>query len=253
MPKGIKMENVCWPDIETAFNNRWPIVIPLGAGCKEHGLHLPMNTDQIIAEKFADLLLHEYEILIAPTITDNYFPAFEEYPGSSTLSLETSRNLIVEKCMVWSKQGANKFYVLNTGISTKKPLSEAKQILQTFNPDILFEYLDLSLLYEHPEIKKIMQQKVGTHADEIETSIMLYLMPEIVRMDKAKAEENLDKPGPLTRVPNSLDKTISLTGAWGNPTLATREKGHVAVTVIKEMLTAGLKPFLSNSAITLCS
>ena len=46
MPYGIKMAETTWPEIEQAFNNNWPIILPLGAGCKEHGHHLPMNTDR---------------------------------------------------------------------------------------------------------------------------------------------------------------------------------------------------------------
>lgn len=241
MQKGLKMATAYWPDIEVAFTKNWPIIIPLGASCKEHGYHLPMNTDFILAEYLADWVCDNYEVLVAPTIQDNYFPAFVEYPGSSTLSINLSRDYLVEKCLAWyqqmvicNPQTIKKFYVLNTGISTNNPLAEAREILQKQN--IIFEYLNLLLLDNDPDVQKIIQQKVGSHADEVETSMMLYIKSGVVKMNKAIPEENPDKPGPLTRDVNSIDKTISISGAWGNPTLATSEKGEFIINVLKRML-----------------
>ena len=73
-------------------------------------------------------------------------------------------------------------------------------------------------------VKKVQQEPEGTHADEIETSMMLYIAPDTVRMSKAEKDLHPHHPGALTRDPNATDKTYSPTGAWGDPTLATREK-----------------------------
>lgn len=231
----MKMMEVCWLDIEYAFKEGWLVVIPLGASCKEHGYHLPMNTDLIIANKMADFIFETYkEIIIAPPITDSYFPAFVEYPGSSTLSLDTARDMIVQKCQLWHNQGANKFYVLNIGISTNAPLSQARVLLKE-NSNIIFEYLDLLEMHQDPRLTKITEQKVGTHADELETSMMLYLAPEAVHLEKAIPEVAIKK-GPLTRDPLSKDKTISISGAWGDPTLATIEKGKLVVSLLEDFI-----------------
>lgn len=47
MPKGIKITEATWIEIKEIFEKSWPVIIPLGAACKEHGLHLPMNTEQV--------------------------------------------------------------------------------------------------------------------------------------------------------------------------------------------------------------
>jgi creatinine amidohydrolase len=239
MPKGIKMAEVTWVEILEAFAKNWPVVIPLGAACKEHGLHLPMNTDFLQAEYWANYIAENYEVVVSPTISDSYYPAFKAYAGSSSLSPETSCDYFVQKCAGWYEQGAQKFYVVNMGISTNKPLQAAKIILN--KKGIPFEYLDLTFLDKDKRITDIMQQKLGTHADEIETSIMLYIHPEKVHIEKARPEEN-DGPGPLS--PNPLADpekyTISLTGAWGNPTLATADKGKIAIEVIKEKIATEL-------------
>lgn len=251
---GLKMAEISWPQIEDAFKKGWPLVLPLGAACKEHGHHLPMNTDFLIAEYFANWVMKNYPVLIAPTIPYSFFPAFEEYPGSTSVNNITARNSIIETVEEWAKQmercskeNAKKFYVLNTGVSTNKPLRDAQEKLKDNN--IILDYLDFSLLYHHRDIIKITEQKVGTHADEIETSIMLYIKHEVVQMEKALPEECPDKPGPLTRDLNSIDKTISVTGAWGDPTKATRAKGEIAVNIIKEMLNNQLKQLFSKKSL----
>ncbi|CDZ76079.1 Creatinine amidohydrolase [Legionella massiliensis] len=232
------MAEVKWPTIELAFKEDIPVIIPLGAGCKEHGYHLPMNTDLIIAEYLANWVMAHYQVLIAPTIQYSYFPAFSDYPGSATLSYETAVNFFVELCNTWYKQGAKRFYVLNTGLSTNAVLSQATNDLQRRGID--FSYFDFSMLYELEEIKRVSEQKRGSHADEIETSIILAIRPEVVDMAKACAEENPDKPGPLSRE-NREDRTVSFSGVWGNPTLATQEKGAIALELLKQLLSKDLE------------
>jgi creatinine amidohydrolase len=57
---------------------------------------------------------------------------------------------------------------------------------------------------------------------------MLYIAPEVVHMEKAKRDLNPNQPGGLTRDPKGKG-TYSPTGAWGDPTLATREEGQAIV------------------------
>src|SRR5579872_1358092 len=152
-----KMVALTWPEIEQAFQDNYLVVIPLGAACKEHGYHLPMNTDLIMAEKLAEHVQQHYSnVLIAPPIIDSYFPSFEEYPGSLSLSLQTATELIVQRCLLWYKQGARKFYVINNGVSTNRPLAAAKSLLEKY-PELLFHYLDLSPLHSDPRVQKVLQ------------------------------------------------------------------------------------------------
>jgi len=72
--------------------------------------------------------------------------------------------------------------------------------------------------------KEVSKQEGGTHADEIETSIMLYIAPKTVDMKKAVKDYHPNK-GPLTRDPKNANGTYSPTGIWGDATLATVEKG----------------------------
>ncbi|MBS0288884.1 MAG: creatininase family protein [Proteobacteria bacterium] len=236
-----KMAELTWPEIEFAFKKNWIVVIPLGAVCKEHGYHLPMNTDLILAEKLADHVQANYQnILIAPSITESYFPSFTQYPGSCSLTLNTATNLIVQRCALWYQQGAKRFYVINNGVSTNQPLKLAKATLEKSYLNLQLEYLDLASLHEDPRIKSILKQKRGTHADELETSIMMHIAPHLVQLEKAIPEANLNKPGPLTRDVNATDKTISISGVWGDPTLACKEKGEIGLMILQELIDSQL-------------
>jgi creatinine amidohydrolase len=75
-----------------------------------------------------------------------------------------------------------------------------------------------------------------THADEVETSMMLYIAPETVDMSKAVKDFSPDNPGPLTRNPNGKG-VYSPTGIRGDPTLATQEKGRIVLVagILKEI------------------
>ena len=86
-------------------------------------------------------------------------------------------------------------------------------------------YLDFT---QDDPVEKKWRKSGGTHADEIETAMMLYIAPKSVHMEKAKRDLDPDQPGGLTRDPKGKG-TYSPTGAWGDPTLATREEGKALV------------------------
>ena len=73
-------------------------------------------------------------------------------------------------------------------------------------------------------VEKVSQQSGGSHADEIETSMMLYIAPERVDMTVATRDFN-PGAGPLTPQPGSPG-IYSASGVYGDATLASREKGQ---------------------------
>src|SRR6185436_19710478 len=94
-----------------------------------------------------------------------------------------------------------RFYVINTGVSTLKALEPAAQELA--KDGILLRYTNV-LEVSKPVEEQVSKQEGGTHADEIETSIMLYVAPESVRMARARKDYHPRLgPGPFTRDPNA--------------------------------------------------
>ncbi len=242
MPKGRLLETMTWVEAEAALKTHPLVVIPLGARTKEHGPHLPLNNDWLMAEYLARRVQESSDVLLLPTIQYGYYPAFLEYPGSVSISSATSRDFVVDICRSLSRHGAKKFYVLNTGISTVRALEPARRLLA--GDGVQLEYTDLGEALAAVE-KSVRQSEGGTHADEIETSMMLYIAPEAVRMDRAVKDYHPDKgPGGLTRDPEAKTGVYSPTGAWGDPTLATREKGRV----VTEALVAHVTGFLARFA-----
>jgi len=219
------LETLSWDEAERILTPDTVVVIPLGAESKEHGRHLQLNNDFLMAEYFKQRVLAASgpRVVVAPTINYSFYPAFLEYPGSTSVGFETARAMFTDIIHSLAHYGPRRFYILNTGISTLRPLAQATSDLA--RDGIILRYTDLTK--ENPAEKKL-RQSGGSHADEIETSMMLYIAPESVRMNKAARDLNPNQPGPLTRDAHGKG-TYSPTGAWGDPTLATREKGRAVV------------------------
>ena len=225
MRKGILLEELSWKEAEDCLTSEAIIVIPLGAGAKEHGLHLQLRNDFLIAEYLKMQVLEHYDAVVLPTVNYFYYPAFAEYPGSISLSKECSAEMICQICRSIAAFGPSRFYVLNTGISTKVPLEAAASSLSKEKICLRFTELDKTLASLIPEIS---EQEGGSHADEIETSIMLEIAPETVRMHLAIKDFQKEAQGYLSRT-DKPGFSYSRSGVWGDPSLATKSKGEKIV------------------------
>jgi creatinine amidohydrolase len=226
-PKGIRLADIMWQQAADVLRPETVVVIPLGAGSKEHGPHLKLGNDAILAEYLTRRVLDASDVVVAPTLSYHFFPAFTEYPGSTSLTLETARAVTSEAASSLSKYGPRRFYVLNTGVSTTRALEPAARVLAA--QGILLGYTNLAARLERASAA-VRQEEGGTHADEVETSMMLYIDPASVDMRRA-VKDYTPSPGPslqLTRRRGGPG-TFSESGVWGDPTLATREKGRVIV------------------------
>ncbi|MFC1565312.1 creatininase family protein, partial [candidate division KSB1 bacterium] len=241
--EGIELQYLTWQDAEKIFEDHNTIIIPLGAITKEHGPHLPLNNDYIMAEYLAERVLKELDVVMMPTVPFGYYPSFLEYPGSVSLEPETFKNLIKDICISMSGYGIKKFYVLNTGISTARVLAPASDELFE-ESGIIMRFTDI-LKAGDMTVKAVETQEGGTHADEIETSMMLYIKQDIVDMKKAvKDYDPRDLPG-LTRDRNK-PHTYSPTGIWGDPTLATREKGEKVTEAVVKYIIDDIKSLMKR-------
>ena len=220
---GVLLEELTWVEAEKALTPETVVVIPLGAESKEHGPHLKLKNDAILARYLRDRVRERSKVVIAPTVNYGYYPAFLEYPGSTSLSLETSRDMFVEICRGLAAFGPRRFYVLNTGVSTVGALEPAAKTLTA--DGILMRYTDVLDVLD-PIEKKVCRQEGGTHADEAETSMILYMSPSDVDMSKAVKDFHPGGPGGLTRDAKATGKTYSATGVFGDATLATKDKGR---------------------------
>jgi creatinine amidohydrolase len=222
--RGRLLRDMTWMDARQAFTPDTVIVIPLGAEAKEHGPHLPLGNDWNMAEYLKDRVLREADVIVAPTINYSFYPAFVEYPGSTHLRLETARDMIVDISVSLAKHGPKRIYILNTGVSTLRPLRAAAEILAA--QGIVLRFTNI-IEVAGDVVKRVAQQKEGSHADEIETSWMLYARPETVDMSKAAADYP-SGPGPMSP-DREIPGRYSPSGVYGDATLATRAKGQQVV------------------------
>jgi len=86
-PKGVLLEDLTWIEAEQVLTPNTVIVIPLGAAAKEHGPHLPLKNDLILAEYLKQRVLEVAAVVVASTIPYSFYPAFLEYPGSVSLRI----------------------------------------------------------------------------------------------------------------------------------------------------------------------
>jgi creatinine amidohydrolase len=208
------------------------VVIPIGAEAKEHGPHLKLKTDYLEAEYYKRQILERADVVVAPTVNYSFYPAFVEYPGSTTLRLETARDMLVDICRGLARYGPKRFYALNTGVSTLRVLMPAAEMLAA--DGIVLRYTNILEVNAEAE-KRVKQEAGGTHTDEIETSLMLYMDPASVDMRKAVKDYHPSEGG-LTRGPHKPG-AYSASGIYGDATLATREKGEaVARATVEGML-----------------
>lgn len=230
----IYLEDLTWMEAEKALKHFEVGLIALGARTKEHGPHLLLKNDYIMAEYLKERVIQEVPVAVLPTLQYGYYPAFLEYPGSISLRAETFKNVVIDICKSMSGYGLKKFYILNTGVSTLRPLKAAQEELE--REGIVLRFTNI-LEIDEKLPSGLLKQEGGTHADEGETSMMLYIAPESVNISKAVKDLDL-RPGRrgLTRDPKGKGH-YSPTGIWGDPTLASKEKGKVIVeTTVREII-----------------
>jgi creatinine amidohydrolase len=111
-------------------------------------------------------------------------------------------------------------------VSTLRPLRASAEVLA--KEGILLRYTDV-IEVGAEATKGVERQVRGTHADEIETSLMLYMYPDRVNMHLAVRDDSPDGPSRLLTRKKDGKGTYSASGVWGDATLATREKGEIVV------------------------
>jgi len=246
---GAFLGELSWPEARDWLAQGPLIVLPFGAGAKEHGPHLPMNADAVVMEYLCQTAVDSLPVLVAPPILHGWFPAFREFPGTEVSDPAVFQSYVMEVARSLVRQGAKRLVFLNTGIerATGLPLAiVAREIrVQTGTPTLLVSWDDL----ETPEVEALQEQEFGGHADELETSVHLFLQPELVRMERAVAGVRAPsapagpgyRPGLFSRNPG--DPAFSESGVSGDPTLATRAKGERLLAIMSEQWLAALRSF----------
>lgn len=236
---GAWLGDLKWPEAEARMRAAPVVVLPFGAGAKEHGPHLPMNADRVVMDYLLAQAVATRDVIVAPPILHGWFPAFRDFPGTEVADPAVFQAYVHQVALSLVRQGAQRIVFLNTGISkaTGLPIAIAAREIRvaTGVPTLVVSWDEL----ETAEIAALHEGPAGGHAGEIETSINLYLQADKVAMDLAvrdygdgggEQEYAGYQPGRLTRDPS--DPAFSTSGTFGDATLATAEKGEKALAVL---------------------
>ena len=225
------LQDVAWPEAEALLKDGATAVLPIGAASKQHGLHLPMASDLLQAVWLSDQLRMRFQILVWPVVAYGYYPAFLDYTGSTTLTAATFGRLIEELLHELFRAGAQRVLVINTGISTIPPVEQARQTCPAAQR-VLLAHVYRGVRYRECE-QHVLRQASGGHADEAETSIMLAIAPDRVRLELAENNAASTQPGPYNRFDPARPNYFP-GGASGNPTLASAEQGRLLLAAMLE-------------------
>lgn len=246
MNTGVWLENLSWPEAREKIAAQWPVLVPIGAIAKEHGPHLPLNTDYLVARELANRIAAELPVIVAPILTLGYYPAFVRYPGTQHLRPDTFQAILTDVFDKLVRDGVRHIAVVNTGVSTEAPLRIA---VREFYERSGVRVLTADIASLGKTSKALMKQQLGGHGDEAETSMILAIAPRSVRMDKAVMDYGnaLSAPKTVFYVPTIFDgdptsgPDYSVSGVRGDPTLASAEKGRAILADMAAELIGGLR------------
>jgi creatinine amidohydrolase len=195
-------------------------LVPVGS-LEQHGMHLPVATDLIIAEYITKHVAERVHSFVFPTVS--YGISFEHAPlFNVSLRYSTLINLTNDISLSLSRMGLKKVIYINGHHGN----SGALQYVMHYFADgrITKDFSVYSLNYWN------MMDAEFDHGGDTETSIMLAIRSDLVRMDKAEPSA-IDRPKlkrtyqMLTNNPSSFPK-LTGNGVWGDPRNATAGKGQ---------------------------
>ncbi len=213
----LALSELSWIDVAAHLARDSRLIVPVGA-IEQHGAHLPLASNVLIAKRLATDLSEEFGVLRAPTfdygVTQDSDRAFA---GTASLSRKTLHRCMNELLSGWERQGVTEFVIITA--HRYEPHLESLATLVTRRARVrVVEAWDV-------DISDLLDAQSGPlHAGEAETSVMLYLYPELVRMDRAR---DFVTPAPDRRTRSRKGTPVPAgAGAIGLPTAATAEKGR---------------------------
>lgn len=235
-----RWSDLTWPEVRAAVDREPWALLCLGA-VEEHGPHLPLGTDAFAAEEFSARLSAAAGLIELPVLPYGQVWSLARFDGSLSVSDTTLVALIVDLADGLAQAGVRGLVLFSAHLGNAAAMKAATRALEERDglPAIALTYPGLAAVAaevaqsprSHPSIM---------HADELETSIMLALREDVVRMDRA-VREYPDYPADFDVAPVRWD-AISETGVFGDATAATAAKGqrivdHVVATAA-DLITA---------------
>jgi mycofactocin system creatininase family protein len=209
-----------WPDV-AAFPDRL-LVVPVGA-TEQHGPHLPLETDTVLAVALAEALGRERDdVLVAPAVAYGSSGEHQGFPGTLSIGAAVTERLLVELARS-ATESFPRVLFLSTHGGNAEPLRAAVGRLRGEGRDV-----------------RAWGPEWGgdAHAGASETSLMLAIAPEAV--DAARLERGDTRPVDelLPELRRTGVRGVSPNGVLGDATVATADHGRTALRRATERLLA---------------
>ena len=225
-----------WTDIQAMPDKENVVIIqPVGA-IEQHGPHLPIIVDSAIAVSVLGKALAKLDPTVpAYALPPLYYGKSNEhwhFPGTITLSAQTLLAVLVEMAESIYRSGFRKLVLMNAHGGQPQVMEIAsRDIHQKYEDFLVFPLFTWRVPHIAKELLSPKELEFGIHAGDAETSLLLSILPEQVKMERAVAEYPHDLPeDSLLSMEGKLPfawvtRDLTQSGVLGDATVATREKG----------------------------
>jgi len=243
--KALFLQEMTWTDVQEYLRSSDMVIIPLGS-TEQHGPHLPLGTDYYLATGVLEKISAKTGVIVAPVLFVGYSEYHSGFPGTLSIKPDTMVQVLFESAQMLLKYGFRRLMFFNSHGGNN---IVQQKIIHRINQET--EAVAAAIGYGGP-IQVEDEEFFDWHAGIEETSDMLYLKPELVRMERAekpvirfspKMQEllALSKNSPelegiwasLFATPTETGKggasrDLSSNGVWclSDPKQATRERGE---------------------------
>ncbi|WP_061960480.1 creatininase family protein [Demequina flava] len=206
----LRWEELDWLSVSSTVEHHRAAIIPIGA-IEQHGPHLPMNVDTEIDAALTDCVSAITGIPVVPPVSIGVSGSHGDFPGTLTLRPETLIAVMHDLTDSLYASGVRQFIFISGHIWNNGALDVSIEKLRTRYDDVRARSIGYVTMYPGPEVDGRVQFGRGLmHANFFETSVMLHLRPDLVRMDKAISHADVDSFWDYR-----MDQ-VSESGVWGN-------------------------------------
>jgi creatinine amidohydrolase len=220
------------PTVEAVIaNGQVDVLIPLGS-LEQHGRHLPLATDQIIADAIAAAVAERLEnLLVAPCLPVGVSDYHLGFAGTATVPTQVIGDSLQSVITSFLEGGFRHAYLMSGHAGNLPAMESARQSL----PEVL--KLRVAVHGNWPAQRRAIHEwahgslsldagVVGSHSGHFETSVMLHLAPDLVDMDEAVAGFQGDPASAVEIMMAEGVRAVSSVGVIGDPTSATAAAGE---------------------------